>query len=379
MLRKLILAVVAVPVVLAVAVHVGVDTPVQPQVWTPPKSPDTKSGPYAPNDVLAVAKRFGYDNLKQPESSAVGPDGRVYTGLNNGQVVRFSPKLLAEAGQPGRTSVELVANTGGRPLGMVFHPDGRLVIADGRKGLVALSVKEGPKATPTVLSTQSEDGPFGFVDDVAVSADGRMAYFSDASSKFAYPDFTSDILEHSANGRLLAYDFQTGQTRTLLNKLYFANGVALAKDESFVLVNETSAFRITRLWLKGPLAGQSEVFVDNLPGFPDNIRTDAQGNFWVAIPAKRDPLLEWLADKPAVRTWLAKLTKFVQFPVKSTAMVLVLKPNGQLLHNLQAPTADGYFYITQATPAGNQVYFNSVHNDGMAVFEIPAQGLPVVQ
>lgn len=37
----------------------------------------------------------------------------------------------------------------------------------------------------------------------------------------------------------------------LLKDLYFANGVALSKDESFVLVAETFQYRISRYWLKG--------------------------------------------------------------------------------------------------------------------------------
>lgn len=58
----------------------------------------------------------------------------------------------------------------------------------------------------------------------------------------------------------------------LLRGLAFAYGVALSKDQSFVLVDETTACRILRLWLAGPNVGNFEVFAD-LPGFADNIRT----------------------------------------------------------------------------------------------------------
>ena len=371
MLRKLILAVVAVPVVLAVAVHVGVDTPVQPQVWTPPKSPDTKSGPYAPNDVLAVAKRFGYDNLKQPESSAVGPDGRVYTGLNNGQVVRFSPKLLAEAGQPGRTSVELVANTGGRPLGMVFHPDGSLIVADGLKGLLKVALPEQGPPEITVLSTQSDGIPFLFVDDVAVSPDGRHAYFSDASSKFGLKEFVLDVLEHAGNGRLLEFDFETGKTRTVLGGLQFANGVAVSPAGDYVLVNETGSYRVLRHWLRGPKAGKHDVLIDNLPGFPDNIRVDAQGQYWIAFPSLRDGLIDSLADSPGVRKAIGRLLEVIEFPVKPYAMAIAVNTKGDVVANLQASKANGYYYITQVTPVGKDLFFGSVTVPGIAVLPNP--------
>jgi hypothetical protein len=56
----------------------------------------------------------------------------------------------------------------------------------------------------------------------------------------------------------------------MLTGLHFANGVALAADESFVAVAETGAYRLTRLWLSSPDPGRSDMLVDNLPGFPDN-------------------------------------------------------------------------------------------------------------
>lgn len=53
--------------------------------------------------------------------------------------------------------------------------------------------------------------------------------------------------------------------------------------EDFVLVNETYRYRIVRYWLKGPKAGTHEVFIDNLPGFPDNISSNRKGTFWLAL------------------------------------------------------------------------------------------------
>jgi sugar lactone lactonase YvrE len=326
------------------------------------------SGPYARNTLLAGAQTFGQSNLLQPESMAVGPDGKLYTGINTGEIVRFDSDKLALPKDPKTTPFELLTNTGGRPLGMVFHPSGDLIVADGVKGLISVS----PKGEVKVLSTESEGLKYGFADDVAVSADGRYVWLSDATWKFPYPNFTPDVIEHVGNGRLIQYDMQTGETKTLLKDLQFANGVTVSKANDFVLVNETAAYRITRYWLSGPKAGQSDVFADNLPGFPDNIRTDADGNFWVATPTTRDGLVDGLADKPAVRKVLAKLLKHIEFPVKPYAMALGFDANGKLIANLQAPKADGYYYITQVTPVGGKLYFNSIYNNGMAVIDRPA-------
>ena len=180
------------------------------------------------------------------------------------------------------------------------------------------------------------------------------------------------IVFSTQNQRLLQYDFLTGETKTLLGGLQFANGVTISKAGDYVLVNETGEYRIVRYWLQGEKAGTSDVFVDGLPGFPDNIRTDADGNYWLAVPSLRDPLLDSLADKPAVRKAMAKLLNYVQFPIKPRAMALAINPQGTVIANLQAEKAGAYYYyLTQVTPFDGKLYFGSVHINGVATISNP--------
>ena len=67
-----------------------------------------------------------------------------------------------------------------------------------------------------------------------------------------------------------------------MEELSFANGIALSKEEDFLLVNECGASRIWRYWLKGEKRGQKEIFV-HTPGVPDNIRQSEDGKFLVGI------------------------------------------------------------------------------------------------
>ena len=67
-----------------------------------------------------------------------------------------------------------------------------------------------------------------------------------------------------------------------MEELSFANGIALSKQEDFLLVNEGGACRIWRYWLKGEKRGQKEIFV-HTPGFPDNIKQSEDGKFLVGI------------------------------------------------------------------------------------------------
>lgn len=77
------------------------------------------------------------------------------------------------------------------------------------------------------LTTEANGLAFGFTDDVVIDKSGHYAYFSDASSRWGYGHDGEAIIEHGGDGRLLRYDFQTGKTSLLLDKLEFANGVTL--------------------------------------------------------------------------------------------------------------------------------------------------------
>lgn len=61
-------------------------------------------------------------------------------------------------------------------------------------------------------------------------------------------------LQGDHTGRLLKYDPTSRKTSFVAGDLFYANGVAIAKDESFVLVAETSRVTIHRIWLKGKKA-----------------------------------------------------------------------------------------------------------------------------
>ncbi|GBG82339.1 hypothetical protein CBR_g34623 [Chara braunii] len=130
-------------------------------------------------------------------------------------------------------------------------------------------------------------------DDVDVSSEG-VVYFSDASTKYGFDDYVLDILEGRAYGRLLSFDPKTNATNVLLDRLHFANGVTLSSQEDFVLVAETTRYRILRYWLKGPRMGTHDVFANNLPGLVDNIQSNRRGTIWVAIsmvgPTTASPL-----------------------------------------------------------------------------------------
>ncbi|KAL6133256.1 hypothetical protein ACLB2K_065493 [Fragaria x ananassa] len=75
--------------------------------------------------------------------------------------------------------------------------------------------------------------------------------------------------------------WKTNTVEFLLSGLHFANEVAASLDGNFVLVSQTTSKNILRYWVRGPRIGQSEIFAST-QGYPDNIRGNINGEFWVA-------------------------------------------------------------------------------------------------
>lgn len=320
---------------------------IEPLAWQPPLAP-LMTGALEPNDTLMKAELLGQGQIHGPEDTAVDAQGRVYAGLHDGRIVR-----IAEDG-----NLDVLTATGGRPLGMDFDAQGNLIVADAYKGLLRIS----PAGQIEVLSTESQGVPFAFTDDLDIASDGRI-YFSDASSKFQQPDYLLDLLEGRPYGRLLRYDPATGKNETLLKDLYFANGVALSQNEDFVLVNETYRYRITRYWLKGDKAGSHDVFIDNLPGMPDNLQGDRAGTFWVALPTPRKADADFLQNQPWLKAQLAKLPRSMWPKPADYGLAISLNEKGEIVQSLHDASGMHLRMVTSVKPVGNFLYFGSLNND----------------
>jgi sugar lactone lactonase YvrE len=339
--------------------------PISPVGWTPPPAPSL-TGEYQQNSRLAAIERLSLATGNPapgagfaPEDVALDAQGRIYTGLDDGRIMR----LQADGSRP-----EVFSNTHGRPLGLAFDANGNLIVADANKGLLAVA----PDGSVTILTTSADGVAFACTNDLDVAADGTI-YFTDASSKYPLSEFTADLLEHRGNGRFFAYDPKTKTTRTLLRALCFANGVAVSPDQSFVLVVETGAYRIHRLWLSGPKQGQSDIFIDNLPGFPDGISANGKDKFWLALVTPRDTALDKLLPHPFLRKAIARLPKFLQPAPKRYSFVLGLDPSGRVIENLQNGSSDCYAEIANAVERNGALYFGSIGESTIGRYRL---GLP---
>lgn len=107
-----------------------------------------------------------------------------------------------------------------------------------------------------------------FVNDLAVTQDGKKVYFTSSSSRWQRRDYLHLIMEATADGRygkmrwtgfgrawvthfyfhvrVLEYDTESGEVSVVMDNLRFPNGIQLLPDEESVLVVETTMARIRR-------------------------------------------------------------------------------------------------------------------------------------
>ena len=215
-----------------------------------------------------ILEQIAVGDVNGPEAIAFDGNGLMYTANEDGRII----VLNRDGSNP-----QDYAQTGGRPLGLKFDLQGNLIVADAFQGLLSIDTT----GQITVLSTSFAGVPFMLTDDLDIGSDGTI-YFSDASSLNSLGNHTNDWGQ--PNGRLLSYNPNTDVTNLLLDNLYFANGVALSHDESYLLVNESAVNHIRRYWLTGPNSGQTDVFsnVNQFQGRPDNISYNDDSLFWVA-------------------------------------------------------------------------------------------------
>ncbi|PKN36936.1 MAG: gluconolactonase [Deltaproteobacteria bacterium HGW-Deltaproteobacteria-2] len=353
MFKKIALAAVGIAILLIITL-ITLQSPVNPVAYNAPAKP-AMTGVLAPNDLLQKAELLAKGQVNSPEEIAVDEKGRLYFGTPTGTISR----LLSDG------VIETFATTGGRPLGMKFDTKGNLIVADAYKGLLSID----PRGTVSILATSAEGVPFKCTDALDVANNGTV-YFTDASDKFPLKDFLLDMLEARPHGRLMRYDPFTGKVTVLISSLRFANGVALSRNEDFVLVNETYTYSIHRYWLAGPKAGTSDIFIENLPGFPDNISSNGKGKFWLALFTTRNGKLDTLHKYPKIKYLLGKIPASLWSKSKRYGFVVALDEQGNITGTFQDPTGKHLYNITSAQEYGGYLYIGSLHSNRIGKLKI---------
>lgn len=324
--------------------------PVDPVAWDAPLDKGHVD-PFGPDERLKYARAIDLGEYSGPEDVTSGHDGRLYVTSTGGSILQID----------GLGRVIEFANVGGRALGIETDTDGSFVIANAYLGLQRIS----PAGSVVTLLSEVAGQALVYADDLAITADG-IVYFSEASSKFgaresggSYAGSLLDILEHGGHGRIIRFDPASGDAQVIIDGLNFANGVAVSDDQTYLLIAETGAYRILKHWLQGPDAGSTEVLIDNLPAFPDNINNGLNSRYWIGMISPRNKLLDGISDKPLLRKIVQRLPANLRPQAESYSHVIAINGDGEVLMNLRDPAAR-FPSLTGVFETSNALYLTTL-------------------
>jgi ribose transport system permease protein len=304
-------------------------------------------------DLLAVGQVDG------PEDVLLDAAGTIYCGSRDGYLFRITG--------PDHAKAEVLAKIGGRPLGLAFDSDGRIVVCVAGMGLVRVTmdgkVELLTDQTERSLFSVQDDTTIRMADDLDIAPDGTI-FFTDATKRYDIENWGLDLLEGRPNGRLLSYDPATRRTKTVCDNLRFPNGVCLTHDGKHLLVASTWECSILVFDLDR-LADGPRVLASGLPGYPDNINRASDGCYWVALAGMRNPVFDQAMRHPGLRRRMTKRVPPTNWLFGNLNIGGVLKIDGRgTVVDALWDAPDGPLYmITSMREHEGFLYLGGVTND----------------
>ncbi|KAL7540492.1 hypothetical protein ACHAXR_013440 [Thalassiosira sp. AJA248-18] len=322
-------------------------------------------------------------------------DDRATTDSNSASIVTAKTTEVAHLGP-------------GRPLGGKFDNKGCLYFADVIVGLARIcdipsessktqssSSNNRPNVEILASRVKLEDGswsPIMYADDVDIGPKTGHIYFSDATDVKTDRDVTTgmwDIMYSSKlegirgkmTGRLLRYQPETGEVDILATGAAFANGVAVDKDETFVLYTSTLEGCVMKYHLTGEREGP-ERLLDGFPGLLDgaDCSFEERGLCYVAIPTTIPPLAAAIFSMPSwigrpIRSFLMMIPRsWTPKPQHYGAFAEILpgsdNTNARILRLFQDPSGRDAEFVTGVTAYEGKLYLGSLHNNYVGVVSL---------
>lgn len=345
--------------------------------------------------------------IVHPETVIFGDDGTMYVLSEGAKLVMLSD-FRQDVKSPSTLTAKAdeVAHLGvGRPLAGKFDSNGCLYYADAILGLARICLPDSmtgntsttmkPNVELLASRVQLDDGtwsPISYADDVDIGPKTGHVYFSDASNVRSDRDLSTGIwdivyaskvegMRGSMTGRLLRYKPETGKVDVLATGAAFGNGVAVDKDETYVLYTATFDRAVMKYHLTGEKAGQVERILDQFPGILDGADcSHERGTCFVAIPTSIPLLPKIIYSLPSFigkrlrsllmllpRTWTPKPERYGAFAE--------IHPGDEqsapsIKRIVQDPDGIDMDMITGVTEYNGKLYLASLSHNVIGVYDL---------
>ncbi|PQB06879.1 hypothetical protein BST83_06735 [Polaribacter filamentus] len=279
------------------------------------------------NDKLVSSDKIQLDGWFGPEDILFDGFGNLYTGVHNED---FSDGRILKIYPSGK--IEEFYNSGSWVAGIHFDKEQNLIALSHKQGLISINTMKEVK----ILAATDENGKPFFIPNGLDIADNGMMYFSNTSeiSSYTIKYGRKIIMEMKPLGGLYSYNPETEEIKTLIEGTYFGNGVVISKDQNYLLMVETTKYRVIKYWLSGTKAGQTEIFIDNLPGFPNGISIREDGSYWLGFSTKRNEALDKIHSKKVMKKFIYSLPEFMQPKAETFGMIMNVSEEGEIIESL---------------------------------------------
>ena len=204
---------------------------IHPVAWSPPAKPQLKAS-LLPNSELTSSHKIELEKWCGPEDIIFDHQGNLFCGVHRSKKDFSNGVILKVNSTNGKQ--EVFYDTESWVAGLHFDKDSNLIALSHKDGLIAIT----PNKEKIILAQEDENGqPFLIPNGLDIASDGKI-YFSNTSSQSSYNSKYGRqlILELKQQGGLYEYDPILKRVKTLIAGTYFGNGVALSKNEDFILM-----------------------------------------------------------------------------------------------------------------------------------------------
>ena len=133
--------------------------------------------------------------------------------------------------------------------------------------------------------------------------------------------------------------------------------------------------RLKKYWLDGPKSGTVELVAD-LPGFPDNIRLNEKGQFWVAMDCCRTQAQEVFSQYPWMRSIYFRLPVPMRYLARLVGMrmysvISLFSEKGEILDVLEDKKGVVMKLVSEVREENGKLWIGTVAHNHIATLPYP--------